>query len=334
MALPRAKPAADLLTLAPVPAACRIALTHLDAAAQAHARLLDDTDAEALHDLRVALRRLRSLLRAYRPWLGRTVPGKLRRQLRKLARATNEARDAEVQLAWLEQHRLRLSARERAGVEWFRSELTARRERAYQQIRDELAHDFTRVEAALRAAFTRALRPGRAASTRFGQITAQLVEEHASALRIAVASIGSLGDEAKIHAARIAAKRLRYLLEPVAPLLTGGRERVKTLKRFQDDFGLLNDSFVRARALADAAQLAGGMRARCAMERALGAAGTPGPGVDPLAGLVRLAATVKREARARYAHIERRYLNAATDRFVTAMLHAAAGLARAPGPMQ
>jgi CHAD domain-containing protein len=334
MASPRAKPAADLLTLAPLPAACRIALAHLDAAAQAHARLLDDSDAEALHDLRVALRRLRSLLRAYRPWLGRTVPGKLRRQLRKLARATNEARDAEVQLAWLKQHRLRLTARERVGVEWLRSELTARRDRAYQHICDELAHEFTRVEAALRAAFTRTLRPGRAASTRFGQVTAQLVEEHAGALRAALASIGSLGDEAKIHAARIAAKRLRYLLEPVAPLLAGGRERVKMLKRFQDDFGLLNDSFVRARALADAAQLAGGMRARRVMERALGAAGTADAGVDPLAGLVRLAVTVKREARARYAHIKQRYLNAAADQFVTVMLRATTELGRAPVPMQ
>jgi CHAD domain-containing protein len=334
MAQSRKKPAADLLTLAPVAAACRIALAHLDAAAQAHARLLGDSDAEALHDLRVALRRLRSLLRAYRPWLGRTVPGKLRRQLKKLARATNEARDAEVQLAWLKQHRLHLAARERAGVEWFRSELTARRDRAYLHIREELAHDFARVEAALRAAFTRAVRRGRVAEPRFGAVTARLVDEHAGALRAALVSIGSLGDEAKIHAARIAAKRLRYLLEPVAPLLAGGRERVKTLKQFQDDFGLLNDSFVRARALADAAQLAGGMRARRVLERAPGAAGVADAGVDPLAGLVRLAATAKREARARYAPIERRYLNAAADRFVTGMLHAARELACAPNPMK
>jgi CHAD domain-containing protein len=334
MTQPRTKPAAELLTLAPVPAACRIALTHLDAAAQAHARLLDDNDAEALHDLRVALRRLRSLLRAYRPWLGRTVPGKLRSRLKRLARATNEARDAEVQLAWLKQHRLRLTVRERAGVEWFRSELTARRDRAYRHIHDELVHDFARVEAALRAAFTRAVRPGRAASARFGEVTARLVDEHAGALRAALASIGSLGDEAKIHATRIAAKRLRYLLEPVAPLLAGGRERVRMLKRFQDDFGLLNDSFVRARALADAAQLAGGLRARRVMERALGAAGVADAGVDPLAGLVRLAATVKREARARYAHIERRYLDAAADRFVTTVLHAAKELAREPDQIQ
>lgn len=334
MAIARAKPAARLLTLATGAAVCRIALTHLDAAAQAHARLLDDADAQALHDLRVALRRLRSLLRAYRPWLGRTVPGKLRRELGKLARATNEARDAEVQLAWLAQQRLRLSARERAGVEWFRAELTARCDRAYRHIRAELTHDFARIESTLRAACTRAVRRGHATEPRFRAVTARLVDEHAAALRAALASIGSPRDEAQIHAARIAAKRLRYLLEPVAAELAGGRELVQRLKRFQDDFGWLNDSFVRARALADAAQLAGGLRARRAVERALGAPGSAEEGIDPLAGLLRLAAAVRRETRARYAHVERRYLNAGAERLITTVLHATRGLARAPGPMQ
>lgn len=334
MAIVRAKPAARLLRLATVAAVCRIALTHLEAAVQAHARLLDDADAEALHDLRVALRRLRSLLRAYRPWLGRTVPGKLRRQLRELARATNEARDAEVQLAWLAQHRLRLSVRERAGVEWFRAALAARCERAYRHIREELTHDFARVESALRAACTRAGRRGRATEPRFRAVAARLVDEHAAALRAALASIGSPRDEAQIHGARIAAKRLRYLLEPLAPELAGGRELVKRLKRFQDDFGGLNDSFVRARALADAAQLAAGLRARRAVEHALGAADSAAEGIDPLAGLRRLAAAVKRETRARYAHVERRYLNAGADRFITTVLHATRELARAPGRKQ
>jgi CHAD domain-containing protein len=334
MARARTKPAAELLALAPLPAVARIALGLLDAAAQAHARLRDDTDAEALHDLRVALRRLRSLLRAYRPWLARSLPRKLRRRLKRLARATNEARDAEVQLAWLAQQRLRLSARERVGAEWLKRELSARRARAYRHVREELTHEFVRLEAVLRAAFTRAARPARTAPQRFGQVTAQLIAEHVEALRVALAGIASPDAQPEIHAARIAAKRLRYLVEPVAPLLSGGRERIERLKRFQDDFGLLNDSFVRARALAEAAQLAGGLRARHTMARALGAAATPGAEVDALAGLLRLASAVQRESRARYAQIERRYLHAAAGRFVTAMLRVATELARAPGAMR
>ena len=55
-------------------------------------------DREALHDFRVAVRRLRSVLRAYRRWLGRAAARKARRRFRSLAATTNDGRDAEVQL--------------------------------------------------------------------------------------------------------------------------------------------------------------------------------------------------------------------------------------------
>jgi inorganic triphosphatase YgiF len=60
---------------------------------------------EALHDFRVALRRVRSVTRALRPYLGKAVRKKHERRLRDAARATALARDAEVQLAWLAQER-------------------------------------------------------------------------------------------------------------------------------------------------------------------------------------------------------------------------------------
>jgi len=96
----------DNLLAAPAPgAAHRIALSLLDAATAARERLPDTGDAEALHDFRVAMRRLRSTLRAYQPQLEAVVPAKLRRRLRDLARATGEARDVEVQISWLERQR-------------------------------------------------------------------------------------------------------------------------------------------------------------------------------------------------------------------------------------
>ena len=65
---------------------CRlVALKHLAQAEAARARL--GADSEALHDFRVALRRLRSISRAYRRWLGRPKR-KLQRRLRRLVEAT------------------------------------------------------------------------------------------------------------------------------------------------------------------------------------------------------------------------------------------------------
>src|SRR5438094_755299 len=130
------RPLASLLT-APAPSAARrIAMTLLDAASAARERLTKVDDQEALHDFRVAMRRLRSTLRAYQPQLAALVPAKLRRRLRELARATGEARDVEVQIAWLERRRTELPPGRRAGVPW----LMARRLKQVQQLLGDL-HD-------------------------------------------------------------------------------------------------------------------------------------------------------------------------------------------------
>src|SRR5947208_1480322 len=99
-------------------------------AGAARERLTYSDDAEALHDFRVAMRRLRSTLRAYQPQLDAVVPPKLRRRLRDLARATGEARDVEVQIASLEHRRDELPPARRAGVPWLLARLTERREQA------------------------------------------------------------------------------------------------------------------------------------------------------------------------------------------------------------
>ena len=133
----------ESLLTAPAPgAARRIALSLLDAAGAARERLTDADDAEALHDFRVAMRRLRSTLRAYQPQLDAVVPAKLRRRLRDLARATGEARDVEVQISWFERRRNELPPGRRAGVPWLLARLTQRRERAYRDICEWIAPKF------------------------------------------------------------------------------------------------------------------------------------------------------------------------------------------------
>src|SRR5262249_16916979 len=109
----------------------RIALEYLTAATRARGRLDDPEDTEALHDLRVGLRRLRSLERAYRPQLADSISRKLRQKPRELAAATNVARDTEVQLEWLAQQRDHLNPRHRRGVEWMREWLERRKVAAY-----------------------------------------------------------------------------------------------------------------------------------------------------------------------------------------------------------
>ncbi|MEK7260616.1 MAG: CHAD domain-containing protein [Pseudomonadota bacterium] len=290
----------------------QLLLAHLDAAAEAHRRLARHTDVDALHDFRVALRRLRSVLRAYRRQL-EAMPKKLRKRLRALARTTNAGRDAEVQLEWLRRQK-NIPAMERAGYEWFRRRLERARNRAYTDIRRDVPVYFSAIEGNLR----KALRPIAPAKTgSYAAATAGLLVDYGVRLGRKLACIRSIADQDKIHSARIAGKRLRYILEPLAAELSGAKRTVESLKTFQDRFGLLCDDFARARALRQAAETLGADRARAALERASGARAKAPDGLESLLpGLAALARRVEREAARRYAAIERRYLGDAGRTFL------------------
>ena len=112
----------------------RLAIAQLETAGAARARVASSADPEALHDYRVALRRLRSCLRSYRGQLASTVTGKSRRRLRGLARATNRSRDLEVHLKWLTAQQATASELERPGIAW----LIARLAEAQSREREEM----------------------------------------------------------------------------------------------------------------------------------------------------------------------------------------------------
>lgn len=290
----------------------RLLLVHLDTAVEANRRLARRTDANALHDFRVALRRLRSVLRAYRRQL-KTVPKKLRKRLRVLARTTNAGRDTEVQLEWLRRQK-NIPATERAGCEWLRRRLERVRNQAYTDIHHDVPARFGAIEKNLR----KALRPITSAKTGpYAVVTAGLLMDYGARLNRKLACIRSIADQDRIHAARIAGKRLRYVIEPLATEFNGVKRTIESLKIFQDCFGLLCDDFARARALRQAAETLGVDRARAALEHVSGArAKVPDSLELLLPGLAALVRRVERESTSHYAVIERRYLGDAGQIFL------------------
>lgn len=213
----------------------------LDAAGAAHARLADPEDQEALHDFRVALRRLRSVERAFRGRLGDPMAKKLRKLVRDLARATNGARDAEVQLAWVEGQRGGLDREQLVGFTWFLERLEQRRDREYQASIRAIDAEFAGVDRRVR----KWLRAGRPADTpggaTFAAVLGELIEEHLEALEGKLAAIHAPEEETAVHQARIAAKRLRYLLELIAAEIGAALEAVTRLRGLQDVLGELHD---------------------------------------------------------------------------------------------
>jgi CHAD domain-containing protein len=299
------------LLLQPVDqAACQIALTHLDAASAAHERLKGASDTDALHDFRVALRRLRSVLRAYRPWL-KNIPRKLRRRLRTLARATNVARDAEVMIVWLKHEQRSIRVRDRAGINWLLAQLDKRCEEAYARLAREVPREFGDIDGRLRVTLElmENSRPVTAPQPRFASITAELIRQYSADLVEHLAVIQSVEDTKAIHAARIRGKRLRYLLESLTSEIRPAVAVIGPMKQFQDRFGVLCDAFVQARELVQAVEVAGADQARPRLARVLRLKHAGSVPRHVLPGLLVLAARLQTETRQRYAVAARHYLD-------------------------
>ena len=253
----------DLLNL-PAERGARLVARELLRRARALSKRLGTSDnPDALHDFRVALRRVRSWMRAYRPYLGKSVPKRGRKALRQLAEATNAGRDAEVHLAWVQQASQALGPEQLGGAAWLTGRLEERRDQAYRGAVRKTGTLFDRVEPALRS---RLRRPTGPEVDRFGTVTATLLQAHAVGVQQGLEPIHGAADEPAIHAARIRAKRLRYLLEPLEPYREEVTGLIRGLRGLQDLLGELHDLHVLTGELANP-------RAPAAARAGLGARG-------------------------------------------------------------
>ena len=233
----------------PVERAARVvALRLLESATKARHRLGDASDADALHDFRVAARRLRSWLRGLEPWLQESLPKKAKRRLKKAAQLTGASRDAEVHLEWLREQRGALSVRQRRGLMWLIEQVESEKKESDHVVAIKSARCFDRAREALsrKLPVYRSHVDDEKESTRrkFAFVMAQLLRDHAAALADSLTRIGGFEDEVSVHATRIAGKRLRYLLEPIAEHVEGGSALVSDLSKLQDTFGSWHDVHV------------------------------------------------------------------------------------------
>jgi CHAD domain-containing protein len=321
---------------------CRwLALDHLNAAADARQRIADESDVEALHDLRVGLRRLRSVLRAYQPHLEDSVGSKLRRRVKTLAAATGAARDSEVQIEWLQARRSRLNSRHRNGMDWLIAWLEQRKQSAYAEVRGDVATDFDQLKAALDRRLRRYTTQLYAADERpdcMSGVTARLLATHAAELLAELAGVQTVADEERAHEARIAAKRLRYLLEPLRRDVEGAGDLIARLKELQELLGSLHDVAVLSGELRQALELSSTERARDLHQQALS------PGLDgdetlrrlrrdPRPGLLAVARLVRDDRDELFARLSSDWLTGGSERFV-ADCHALARRLEAPATPQ
>jgi CHAD domain-containing protein len=214
------------------------AIRLLRASDAAVTRLADPSDAEALHDARVCLRRLRGWLQAFDSQL--KIKRRSRRTLRRLAQATNPARDAEICSQWLAQLRTKLDPSGQPGVTGFLADLGALRDKNYRYIRRELPSAWNRLSRKLlQNAST--VKNSRHEKAVFLKAFIASLSEYAGNFDTALERARLHPDAYHIHRSRIAAKKLRYLVEAIMTRHPQSKLLVKELKVLHETAGAIQD---------------------------------------------------------------------------------------------
>lgn len=225
---------------------------------------IDGTDIKELHDMRVAVRRLRAAVQLFRPYLPKQHAAYLRKDLRRLGRALGPARDYDVMLANLERYRAATPAQPHDALTPLARRWQEKRERAGSALREYLASTRyrglkQRIETFLGPASPPAAGAGAndAAVATLSDLREPLVFAEVPALLTSryekVLSYGPSLDGTSIerlHALRIDCKRLRYALEFLREALCAqAADAIKDLKQAQDHLGDMNDAYVASKVL-------------------------------------------------------------------------------------
>ena len=322
----------DLLDRPPEEAARLLALSYLAEATAAEKRFVDPDDREALHDFRVAIRRLRSCCRAYRAHLETSVSRKMRARLRGLTVATNAGRDAEVLLAWVRSQREALGDGGRAGADWLATRLEERRNSPGAPVSAETAEEWHDVAATLKrrlSEFKTVMHVGRASRhAPFARVTGERIQADVADLRARLAAVNGRDDTAEAHRARIGAKRLRYLLEPLIRKGKAVAGFVEQLKGLQDTLGELRDVQVLAEEIARAVEQAAAVQARQMHRLALDGGARPPERRDEGAGLVELARRARERTDQMFSTVEAEWLSGRAEPLLEKVEHFGVSLAR------
>lgn len=212
--------------------------------------VLQGADAEALHDLRVAMRRSRTVLAQLADVLPGEHAARLRTELVWLARLSGPVRDLDVYLEMLPRHAHSLNAGLRAALEPLRDFALRRRAVAFAALAAGI--DSPRAAALIdawrRLAFGAGSAAHGAAAAPAASVGAKRIAHRYRRLLERGARIDRPAPAAELHALRKSAKKLRYLIDLFAEVLPGedaGRLAGR-LRRLQDVLGHHHDAHVHA----------------------------------------------------------------------------------------
>lgn len=235
-------PTAIDATMTPRAALRSIADNCLDQLNSNHEGALHCNDPEYIHQMRVAVRRLRAVLRLFRPQLPADFEAKLKPPLMALMKSLGAARDLDVLLSEIVEPVARTMPGEpRIGA--LADAATGKRAHAREQAIAYLGQpEYGRTLLLVMTALNALPQNGQSPDVDLPAFAKhRLSRLHRKVLQLA--QLADIADPASLHRLRIGVKRLRYALEFFAPLLQARRTvaLTKRLVALQDTLGQLND---------------------------------------------------------------------------------------------
>jgi len=207
-------------------------------------------DIESVHDMRVAIRKMRSLFRLLSPYYKRSI-SPFKTELRHLAWTLGAVRDLDVLIEDIRAYQLKLKAAKQADIQQAIDVLDQQRQKAREELVElldsrlyrRLIKDFSKF-LLTEGEGAKSLPKDEVTPVQVRHILPIIIYHRLAAVRSYDAVLAE-ADSATLHALRIEFKQLRYTLSLFGEVLgPQTSEYIDSIKALQDCLGHLNDAVV------------------------------------------------------------------------------------------
>jgi CHAD domain-containing protein len=202
---------------------------------------------EAIHQLRVASRRIRAFVDLFAPFVDLELARSLNKPLRRITHAVRDLRDTDVQVARLHTKLATTSDdAQREALRYLLDRARKRRRKLARKAQRKLSRqDFDALAPPLREMLDAVALRARAPSMTYTVMAALAFRPVVEAARAAVPHPVSTDDAPQWHRFRLAVKRLRYAAELLEPELGASyTEMLGRVKKLQEALGNHQDSVI------------------------------------------------------------------------------------------
>jgi CHAD domain-containing protein len=220
------------------------------------AGIIADHDTEFLHDYRIALRKIRSVLSLFKGVYAEEQTAELKSRFADLMAATGRLRDLDVYLLEKQRYYDFLPKALHGGLDQIFAVFTKDRKVEHAKLAEILkSKGYIKEMSGLTKLFEKRkkLHSGPSANRGAHEFACTLIWKRYRTICKSAAHIRPETDDAEVHALRIHCKKLRYLMEFFASLFPtpAFKALLKPLKLLQDNLGLFNDFGVQQASLQD-----------------------------------------------------------------------------------